>query len=174
MANVKKQTEVQNLTGLLSETSNFALVKFEKTTHVSLEKLRKELKKNDSKLRVVKNTLLAKALGSVPELRSDATNTSIKENTALITLGQDYAKGLGAFHKFAKADKTVSFKFGFLERAFYQQADLEKIAQLPSREELIAKLIGSLKSPSSRLVMSMKFNITKLTMVLKERSKQAN
>lgn len=174
MANLKKQTEVKALTSLLSENSNFALVKFEKTKHTAMEKLRKELKKNDSKLRVVKNTLLSKALGSIAQLRGDATDTSLKDNTALLSLGEDYAKGLSAFYKFAKEDKTVGFKFGLLEKKFYQESDLTKIAQLPSRDELIAKLIGSLKSPSTRLVMAMKFNITKLTMVLKERSKQAN
>lgn len=174
MANLKKQTEVQSLTSLLSSSSNFALIKFDKTKHTALEKLRKELKKNDSNLRVVKNTLLTKALASVDHLKDHKDAISIKENTALLSLGGDFAKGLSAFYKFAKEDKTVGFKFGLLEKALYQEKDLMKIAQLPSREELLGRLIGSLKSPSTRLVMSMKFNITKLTMVLKERSKQAN
>ncbi len=174
MPNVKKQQEVKQIGALLTDSPNFALVSFEKTTHTAMEKLRKELKKNDANLRVVKNTLLAKALGSVSGFKDQGDSTAIRESTALLTLSTDYARGLSAFFRFAKDDKTVGFKFGLLENTMYQKADLEKIAQLPSREELLAKLIGSLKSPSSRLVMSMKFNITKLTMVLKERSKQAN
>ncbi len=98
----------------------------------------------------------------------------LKESTAVLTLGEDYAKGLKAFHTFAKKDTTLSFKVGILDKTVYMNAELEKIAILPGKEELIAKLIGGLKSPSSKLVYALKFNITKLTLVLKERAKQTN
>ncbi|QQR64213.1 50S ribosomal protein L10 [Candidatus Roizmanbacteria bacterium] len=62
MANQAKKTQVVSLVELLNSTPNFALVKYEKTKHKSLEELRKGLKEHQAQIRVVKNTLLQKAL----------------------------------------------------------------------------------------------------------------
>lgn len=179
MANQTKKTQVDALVELLNSAPNFALIKYEKTKHKSLEELRLGLKEQNSKIRVVKNTLLQKALQTQAKSKKELVELvtkifPLKESTAVLTLGDDYAKGLKAFHTFAKKDATVSFKIGILDNSMYLGEDLQKIAVLPSKAELIAKLIGGLKSPSSKLVYAMKFNISKLTLVLKERAKQAN
>lgn len=179
MANQAKKTQVEVLIELLNSAPNFALVKYEKTKHKALEELRTGLREQDAGLRVVKNTLLQKALqtkaSTKKELQDLVTKIfPLKESTAVLMLGEDYAKGLKAFQTFAKKDASLSFKIGLLDSAVYLGAELQKIALLPAKEELIAKLIGGLKSPSSKLVYSLKFNITKLTLVLKERAKQSN
>lgn len=179
MANQAKKTQVISLVELLNSTPNFALVKYEKTKHKSLEELRKGLKEHQAQIRVVKNTLLQKALqtkaASMKEVNELVQKIfPLKESTAVLTLSEDYAKALKSFHTFAKKDATLSFKIGLLDNTVYLADDLQKIAILPSKEELIAKLIGGLKSPSSKLVYALKFNISKLTLVLKERAKQAN
>lgn len=179
MANQTKKTQVESLVELLNSAPNFALIKYEKTKHKALEDLRHGLKEQDSKIRVVKNTLLQKALQTQAKTKKELAELvtkifPLKESTAVLTLGEDYAMGLKTFHAFAKKDNTVSFKIGILDNSMYIGADLQKIALLPSKLELIAKLIGGLKSPSSKLVYAMKFNISKLTLVLKERAKQVN
>ncbi len=179
MANLAKKTQVEELNALLSNAPHFALIKYEKTTHKSLEELRRSLKDSAAKIRVVKNTLMQKSLESQSQSRAELKDLiskafPMKESTAVLTLGEDYAKGLKAFHTFAKKDSTLSFKAGVLDNTIYLAPELQKIATLPGKDELIAKVIGGLKSPSSKLVYALKFNITKLTLVLKERSKQAN
>jgi len=179
MANQTKKTQVDSLVELLNSAPNFALIKYEKTKHKALEELRHSLKEQESQIRVVKNTLLQKALktqaNSKKEIQELVTKIfPLKESTAVLTLGEDYAKGLKAFQTFAKKDTTVSFKIGILDSSMYLGESLQKIALLPSKLELIAKLIGGLKSTSSKLVYALKFNITKLTLVLKERAKQSN
>lgn len=179
MANLAKKTQVEELTSLLSNAPHFALIKYEKTTHKSLEELRKSLRDSSAKIRVVKNTLIKKSLESQAAARTELKDLiakvfPLKESTAVLTLGEDYAKGLKAFHAFAKKDSTLSFKAGILDSTIYLDAELQKIATLPGKDELIAKVIGGLKSPSSKLVYALKFNITKLTLVLKERAKQSN
>ena len=179
MANQTKKTQVESLVQLLNSAPNFALIKYEKTKHKALEELRHGLIEQESKIRVVKNTLLQKALQTQAKSKKELAELVKKifpltESTAVLTLDEDYAKGLKAFHTFAKKDTTVSFKIGILDNKMYLGADLQKIAVLPSKLELIAKLIGGLKSPSSKLVYAMKFNISKLTLVLKERAKQTN
>lgn len=179
MASQKKTTEVQELTDLLNNASHFALIKFDKTTHKSLEELRRELRKSKTTVRVVKNTLFEKTIDKLISEKKELEELKrkvfpLKESTAVITLEGDYSEGLSAFFKFAKKDPTLTFKFGILDSTVYLGPELEKIAKLPGRDQLIAKLIGGLKSAPYHLTYTMKFSITKLTLTLKERAKQTN
>lgn len=179
MANQKNSTEVQALTELLKETPHFALIKFDKTTHKALEQLRKDLRVSGTKLRVVKNTLFEKTVDKLINEKKELNDLKakvfpLKESTAIITLQGDYSEGLSAFFKFAKKEPTLSFKFGILDNTVYLGPELEKIAKLPGKDQLIAKLIGGLKSAPYQLTYNMKFSITKLTLTLKERAKQTS
>jgi len=179
MANINKTQNVDTILTLLADSPNFVLFRHESTTHQALEELRRELKKTGSKVRIVKNTLFEKALQK--KSQGDALFTEfvqeafpLRQSTALITIGDDYAATLASFAKFAKSNKTISFRLGVLDNTVYLGENLQKIALLPSKEELIAKLIGGLKASPYKLTYAMKFNITKLTLTLKERAKQAN
>lgn len=179
MPSPKKISIVENLFKLIAESQNFALVKFEKTKHQSLEKLRKDLKKNQASLKVVKNTLLEKAFNKLEQTNKIFTDlkkkfSPFRENSAVLILKGDWTKGLSSFRKFMEQDKTLSFKFALLDGQQYGDKEVEKIAQLPSKNELIGKIIGSLKSPTTRLVYSLKFNLNKFVYILNQKSKQAN
>lgn len=179
MANQKNTTEVAELTDLLKQAPHFALVKFDKTTHKALEELRRELRKSRTKIRVVKNTLFEKTVDKLMTEKNELKDLKakvfpLKESTAVITLEGDYSEGLSAFFKFAKKDQTLSFKFGILDNTVYLGPELEKIAKLPGKDQLIAKLIGGLKSAPYQLTYNLKFSITKLTLTLKERAKQTS
>ena len=177
MANVAKQQEVTTLVELLDKTPHFVLVKYEATTHKALEELRRELAKSGATLRVIKNTLFEKALArkanTDPAMQQFVSEVfPLKDQTAVLAMSDDYATPLSAFFKFTKNQPTLSFRAGVLDNTVYVSSDLQKIATLPSKEQLIAKLIGGLKSSPYKLTYAMKFNITKLTLVLKERAKQ--
>ncbi len=179
MANQKKQLRVQTILELLKINPNFVLVKFEKTPHRTLEELRKELKKNQSHLKVVKNTLFEKAINKLSktfnvlaELRKKSF--PLKENSALITFKSDYIGPLSVFYKFAQNEKNLSFKLGFLDNQIYLNQDLLKIAQLPPKDQLIAKIVQSIKTPLTRFIYSIKFSQNKFVYILKERLKVTN
>lgn len=176
MVSLQKQSLIQKLTQILTDKRNFAFVKFGNTSHQALETLRRSLKKTDSSLKVVKNTLLEKAInkgGQKDKLLSEFKKKflPLKESTALLTLGKDWGTGLKTFYEFSKKDGSVEFKFGLLDAKLYEKGDLDKIAILPSRTELISKLIGQLQTPVTKLIFSMRFNASKLIYILKN-SKQ--
>ncbi len=178
MANTKKQSLVDALLQSFEETTNFALVKFEKTKHGTLEELRRALKQNDAQLKVVKNTLFEKAINKISDSSQSVTDLRnkafpIKENTALIMLKGDWSAGLKAFYDFAKKDKTMTFKVGHLDNNVYEMNDLEKIAQLPGKDQLIGQFIGTLKSPLAATTRSLQFNSQKLVYVLSQRGQQS-
>ena len=179
MKNQKKLSQLAVVTDFLKKTDNFALFRFEKTKHIALESLRNELRKSGATIKIVKNTILTKSINKLAaenkqrDLRVfQKMAKNIKENTALISLGADWSLGMNAFAKIAKTDKTLSFKLGFLDRTSYDASAMEKISNLPNKAELMAKIIGSMKSPTTRFVHALKFTTHKFVMVLNEKVKK--
>lgn len=174
MANPKKKALVSQLIDLIKNSPHFALVKFENTSHTALENLRRVLKNKSSAFRIVKKSLFEKSINKLAEKEKALKELQkkvfpLKENTALLTLGDDYMAGLKAFSDFAKNEKTLSFKFGFFDKHLYPSEEAQKISQLPTREQLIAQIVGSLKSSQAKLVYAMKFNVNKFVYILKQK-----
>lgn len=174
---IKKDTQIDDLVQQLEHADNFALIKYEKTLHTALEGLRRELKTSDSKLKMVKNTLLEKAVRRLSHKNKQLNEVAkaafpLKDNTALLSLGADWSKGLSSFHTFSTKEKSVTFKLGFLERKVYAAAQLKQIAQLPSRDQLVAQLIGTMKAPMAHITTAMKFNMQKFVFVLNAKASQ--
>ena len=175
MVSQDKKSQVDQLVANLNSNPHFFIIGFEKTKHQSLEGLRKDLKKSQSKLLIIKNTLFSKALNkfatsnkAIRELISNIAN--LKNQSAIVSLSADWATGLKAFYNYAKKETTVNFKAGFLDNQYYDQVLLERIAKLPGKDELVAKVIGSMKSPMSQLVCALKFNTNKFVYILKQKS----
>lgn len=172
-----KKNQVDSITQLLEKNPNFLLVKIGNTTHLSLESLRKELKKTDAKIKVVKNTLLEKSVNKMALKNSAFKDLKkqffpLKETSALVALGGRWSEGLKAFYLFSKKDSSLSFKMALLDKIIYNAEKSLEIAQLPSREELLGKIIGSMKSPMSHFVYALKFNTNKFVYILKEKAKE--
>ena len=86
----------------------------------------------------------------------------------------DWSASLRALYEFAKKETSVFFKIALLDTVVYEKAALERLAQLPSKVELLGTLIGSLKSPVNRLDYAVKFPMTYFVNVLKARGAQTN
>ena len=165
MPSQKKIQIVSSLVDLLSSNVNFVIVDFSSDTHQAMEKLRKILREKSARLKVVKNSLLKVTLAKVGKKDLVAMDTAGK--TAIMTVPEDWNEALSSFFKFARETEFFSFKIGILGRAIYDQAHLEKLALLPSRSELAVKIIMSLRTPQTRMVYAMNYNMQKLTYVLR-------
>src|SRR4030066_2031970 len=157
MASINKKQTVENLTSIISSSSNLALIGFMNTTHQNLEGLRKELKKISAKLKVVKNSLIIKALNQLAikdkkykKLLEEVQN--LKDKTALLCLADDYVAGLNAIEKLSKTDEGISFKLGLLEGNLYSSEKLKQIANLPSKDQLYFNIINQFRSPFIKLM----------------------
>lgn len=175
MVNTAKKNQVDSIFQLIEKNPNILLVKIGKTTHQGLEMLRKELRKSDSKVKVIKNTLFQKAVNKIAIKNKVFVDFKkqffpLKETTALITLGDRWNEGLKAFYLFAKKDSTLNFKLALLDKTLYNAEKATQIAQLPSREELLGKIVGSMKSPMSKFVYALKYNTNKFVYILKQKS----
>ncbi|MEK9169220.1 MAG: 50S ribosomal protein L10, partial [Patescibacteria group bacterium] len=175
MANTNKKNQVQVISDIVKKNPNILLVKIGKTTHQSLESLRRELLKSDSKVKVIKNTLFEKAINKIALKNKVFIDFKkqffpLKETTALVTLSDKWYDGLKALYLFTKKDVTVSFKSAILDKKIYDAEKSIQIAQLPSKEELLGKIIGSMKSPMSKFVYALKYNTNKFVYILNAKS----
>jgi large subunit ribosomal protein L10 len=175
MANSNKKNQVQTISEIVEKNQNILLVKIGKTTHQSLETLRKELLKSNSKIKVIKNTLFEKAINKIAIKNELYKNLKkqflpLKETTGLVTLSEKWNEGLKTVFTFAKKDASLSLRMSLLDKTLYDSAKTMQIAELPSKEELLGKIIGSMKSPMSKFVYALKYNTNKLVYILKQKS----
>jgi large subunit ribosomal protein L10 len=180
MVSTQKKSQLDTISSFLRKFSDFALIRFQKTTHTSLETLRRQLRKNDSQLIVIKNTILQKAVNLLSSSKDQAhlkelqrLTRTLKDNTGILGFGKDWSAGMKVFFAFSKADKTVGFKVGVLDKLTYDEQGLLRIAELPGRGELVAKVLGSMKSPASHFVHSVRFNMQKFVYILNAKAKSS-
>lgn len=114
-----------------------------------IEKLRQELKENNAEYLVVKKTLLKKATKDMGETEQF---DDLKGSIALTLSYGDEVSGAKILNKYAKGSEVLNLGGGILEKVFIMPDMVKKLATLPSREELLARLVGSINSPISGLV----------------------
>lgn len=178
MVNTQKKSQVEALLTLIKSNPSFVLVKVDKTTHQNLENLRKELRKVDSSIKVIKNTLFEKAINRVAvtdPLFKDLKKKflPLKETSAIICFKKNWDSGLKSFFEFSQKEKSLTFKFSLLDKIVYDNNETEKIAKLPGKDQLVAQLIGSLKAPMSNFIYALKYNTNKFVYILQSKSKQS-
>jgi len=170
----KKTSIVSSLFDTIKTTQNFVLVQFEKTSHQTLESLRKGLKKKDTKFQVVKNTLFEKAMHQLSQkeahLREVKAHLPLKERSAVLMFKGDWVDALKSYFDTTKEIETFKFKFGLLDKVLYDARGLSRLATLPGKDQLVAKMLGSMKNPTTRAVMAMKSPMQKLVFVLNAKS----
>src|SRR6476620_8161658 len=130
--------------------SPFVLVTDYRGMKVSdFSELRHRLAPAGAEVHVVKNNFLKLAMkdSGFPEVANQLAG-----QTAVVTGEADVAPVAKIFKSFATEFKLAALKVGFVDRAVLSTAQLETLADLPSREILQAQLLGLLLSPATRLV----------------------
>ena len=111
--------------------------------------LRNRLAPARAEVHVVKNNFLKLAMANsgFPEVGDQFVG-----QTAVVTGEADVAPVAKIFKTFATEFKLAALRVGFVDRAVLSTAELETLAELPTREILQAQLLGLLLSPATRLV----------------------
>ncbi|HKO63500.1 MAG TPA: 50S ribosomal protein L10 [Pyrinomonadaceae bacterium] len=145
----QKQKDLEALTEQFQNAKAAMLVGFKGMTVPKDQELRNQLREAGVSYEVVKNTLARKAAEGTPiEQASD----QFKGVTAIALSQQDPVGLSKAITKFTKANPDIfSFKVGIVEGKVVELRDVEAIASLPSKEELISKLMFLVNAPAQRL-----------------------
>src|SRR5438094_10423280 len=146
----EKQRDLDALAEQFKDANAAMLVSFQKMTVAKDQELRRQLREAGVTYSVVKNTLARKAAAGTPlEPMAD----QFKGVTAVALSTSDPVGLSKAMAKFTKANPDIfSFKVGLVEGKVVELKEIEAIASLPSREELISKVLFLINAQAQRLV----------------------
>jgi large subunit ribosomal protein L10 len=151
-----KTSIVEELTETLSNAGVFYVTDTADLDAVSISNLRRICFKSDIQLRVVKNTLLKKAFEQVKDRDYSEFYDLLKGPTALMIseVGNAPAK---VIKNFRKKHKKPILKGAWVDQAIYIGDDqIDNLANLKSKEELIGEVIGLLQSPAKNVISALK------------------
>jgi len=146
---VQKKEAVVEFTALLQDAKAGVLVDYRGLTVEQDTKMRSELRAAGVEYKVIKNTL---ARYSIKEAGLDGLDTSLAGPTAWAISNNDLVAPAKIIAKFAKDFEALEIKAGFMEGNVLNVAEVDQLAKLPSKEELIAKVMAGLNTPATGLV----------------------
>lgn len=166
----QKQKDLDALTEQFQKATAAMVVGFQKMTVAKDQELRNQLREAGVRYEVVKNTLARKAAAGTPfEQAAD----HFKGVTAVATSEGDPVNLSKAISKFTKANPDVfTFKVGIVEGRVIALPDVEAIASLPSKEELISKVMFLINCQAQRLVTVLSAVPRNLAIVVKQIGEQ--
>lgn len=166
----RKQKDLEALTEQFKNAKAAMLVGFKGMTVPKDQELRNQLREAGVSYEVVKNTLARKAaVGTTLEKAAD----QFKGVTAVALSNEDPVNLSKAIAKFAKANQEIfSFKAGVVEGKVVALKDVEAIASLPSKEELISKVMFLINCQAQRLVTVLSAVPRNLAIVVKQIGEQ--
>ena len=144
----ERNKEIEELKADFSGTANAMLVSFKGIKVLDDERLRRELRQANLKYRVVKNTLAMRASAGTP---IEQIKDSFTESTAVALSDNDPVTMAKILSRWAKESPVFKFKAGIVEGRVIKVTDLDALSNLPSKEELISKIMFVVNSGAQRL-----------------------
>jgi len=170
MPTQEKVETIEDLKTRLQGVKTVMLAEYRGLTVQQLSDFRKQLKAVSAEYKIVKNRLAKLAIGS-SELK--ALGGELKGPTGLILGKGDPVSVAKAVHTFARTNQALVIKVGFVDGQMLQPGGLKALADLPSREALLAQIVGALTGPLAQLVGLLQAPQRELVYVLSQRGKNA-
>ena len=149
MAKVElKQPIVQEISENIKDAQSVVVVDYRGLTVAEDTQLRKALREAGVSYKVYKNTLVNRAIAGT---EFESLKESLEGPSAFAISKDDATAPARILAKFAKTAPALEIKAGVVEGTFYDANGMKAIANVPSREELLSKLLGSLQSPITNL-----------------------
>lgn len=159
----KKKKVVDNLKEKLDKASLVILSDYRKVTVKEITGLRKKLYAHGAELKIVKNTLLERAVDQAgfPDLKEH-----IAGPTALLLGYEEPVVSLKALVEFVNEAEKGEIKVGLIDKAFVDTKQISEIAKLPPKEVLLSKVVGGFQAPIYGFVNVLQGTIRKLVYAL--------
>jgi large subunit ribosomal protein L10 len=165
----QKQEIVERYERSLAKAPHAFLVSYQGIKVNDVTELRARVRAVGGDYEVVKNTLALRAIEGKPLAALSATFTGA---IAVVFTESDAVAVAKTLTEFAKTVPQIVFRGGIVDGRPIAANEVEQIAKLPSREELIAKLLFLLQSPIARLVRTLSAIPRELVVVLDQIGKQ--
>ena len=147
MAKVElKQPIVEEISESIKDAQGVVLVDHRGLTVEEDTRLRKQLREAGVVYKVYKNTMMKRAFDGT---QFEDLNKHLEGPSAIAISKEDATAPARILSKFAKEAPALELKAGVVEGNYYDVDGIKSLASIPSREELLSKLLGSMQSPIS-------------------------
>ena len=147
----QKQAVVSEVTAQLAKAQAVIVAEYRGLDVTSVTELRSKARQSGVYLRVLKNTLARRAVSGTPfEKLSDQLVGPL-----MYGISQDPVAGAKALAEFAKSNDKFVIKGGAMPNSLMSAQDVKALATMPSRDELIAILLGTMQAPVAKLARTM-------------------
>lgn len=144
-----KEERVQDLAGKLGDSTSAILLDFKGLDVLQATQLRRKVNAAHGSYTVVKNRVAIRAIKGTP---FESLDGHFKGPTAIACSNDDPVLLAKALVEFSKGASTLSVKAAIIQGQAIQPSEVSDLADLPSKEELYAKLLMLLQAPASQLV----------------------
>ena len=151
MSNIKeiKAQKVDEIREKMEKAKSLVLVNYQGINVVQDTELRQILRKNNIEYKVYKNTMVTRA---AEQLGIKGLDPYLEGPVSMAFGYDDETTAAKLIANFAKDAKKLEIKGGYVDGTVYDADLMNQLAKIPSKEVLIGKFLGSIKSPLSNLV----------------------
>jgi large subunit ribosomal protein L10 len=155
----QKNEVVSEVSDLLGTSKMTVVAKYQGTTVKALQTLRREARANGTKVKVVKNRLVIKAVHTTDTLK-DVDTSELQGMLLYAFNAEDEVAPAQILHTFAKANPTIEFVGAITgEGKFISADEVKALAVLPSKNELVAQVVATLLSPVNDVTNALSGNL---------------
>ena len=172
MPNQRKIEQVKELSELFSNSDTIIMADYKGTSVSELSGLRRALNDTSAKFKIAKNTLAKLA---AEQSSKEALSEEITGPLGFVLTNEDPSQVTKVLFKYAE-DNEIDFviKKGLVNNDLLDEGTLQKLSKLPSKEILLAKLMGSMNSPVTNLVFVLQGTIQAFATVLQRHVENSN
>jgi large subunit ribosomal protein L10 len=159
LSKTQKNDVVAEISDLLSSSKMTVVAKYQGTTVKAMQDLRRQAKESGTKVKVVKNRLVIKALQANDTFK-DVEISELEGMLLYAFNSEDEVAPAQSLDKFAKANPTIQFVGAYsAEGKFLSADDVKALAGLPGKNDLIAQVMATLASPVNDVMSGLSGNL---------------
>ena len=166
----QKEDVVKQLKDDFSDSQALFVVDYRGLSVTQMQGLRKELREKGGSLKVAKIRLMKRA--AADQNSAELLIPYLKDQLALVFSKEEAPAVAKVLYDFSKDNEQLRLIAGTLDSELLTQEQITTIAQLPSREILLARVLGSLEAPTAQLILGLNAPMAELITVLQKMSEK--
>ena len=151
MPSAEKTTLKEEYSAVLKNHPNFIVTQYQGLDVVAISNLRKKLREAGAKYTVVKNNVFSLALKESGVAKDFPYDSTLKGPNAIAFTGADVPAVAKVLRDFAKENEKLVLTAGVMESTYFDAKGVKAIADLPSKEQILAQLAAMLNSPATKI-----------------------
>ena len=162
----EKKAIVADLKEVLDESSLALIIDYQGLSVAQISDLRNRMRPSGTICKKAKNTLMRLAVKD--DERWQPMTDYLQESSVFLLVKEEMKEAIKAYEDFQKATKKTEIRGGVLDGQALNQDDIKALKELPSKQELMARLAGGIKAVSTKLAVGINAVPTKLAVGINE------